>query len=58
METQACDKNQNHAAAKLTDLQHRLFDGRRLRVPAATLAGYPLDLYLGACVLQAAYLHT
>ena len=58
METQASATNQNQAAAELTDLQKRLFDERRLRVAPATLADCPLDLYLGACVLQAAYLHT
>jgi hypothetical protein len=39
-------------------MQHRLFDDRRLRVPASRLEDTPLDLYLGACVLQARHLHT
>jgi hypothetical protein len=58
MDPQASATNQNQLLAQMTDMQHRLFDERRLRVPAATLADYALDLYLGACVLQARYLHT
>jgi hypothetical protein len=39
-------------------MQDRLFDERRLRVPASMLEQTPLDLYLGACILQARHLHT
>jgi hypothetical protein len=55
MDTQASVTNQINL---LTDMQHQLFDERRLRVPASTLDDTPLDLYLGACILQARHLHT
>jgi hypothetical protein len=55
MDTQASVTNQNNL---LTDMQHRLFDERRLGVPASMLEHTPLDLYLGACILQARHLHT
>jgi hypothetical protein len=57
------DSQDIHASATnhnnvLPDLQHRLFDERRLRVPASELEDITLDLYLGACILQATHLHT
>lgn len=58
MDPQACAKNHNLFPAEVADMQHRLFDERRLRVPASTLADCTVDLYLSACVLQAQYLHT
>jgi hypothetical protein len=55
MDTQASFTNQ---LKLLTDMQHQLFDERQLGVPASRLNDTPLDLYLGACILQARHLQT
>jgi hypothetical protein len=53
MDIQASTTDQNEI---LLDMQDRLFDERQLRVPASMLERIPLDLYLGASVLQAKHL--
>ena len=58
MDPQASATDHNHLIVEIAEMQHRLFDERRLRVPASTLSDCTIDLYLHACVLQAQYLHS